>query len=63
MGGQTLQHPLLCAIFKAYLEEEKDIADMNVLAEVAEGVGMMSRDQVCYTAGLQSFPLLTRLPR
>jgi len=45
MGGQTLQHPLLCAIFKAYLEEEKDIADMNVLAEVAEGVGMMSRDQ------------------
>jgi len=45
MGGQKLQLPILSAIFKANLEEEKDIADVDVLAELAEKVGMMSKDE------------------
>lgn len=47
IGGQELQLPVLTALFKTHLEEEKDIADFDVLAEVAESVGMMSKDQVC----------------
>jgi predicted DsbA family dithiol-disulfide isomerase len=46
MGGQQLQLPILSAIFKANLEEEKDISDENVLADLAEKVGMMSKDDV-----------------
>jgi predicted DsbA family dithiol-disulfide isomerase len=46
MGGQTLQLPVLWGIFKANLEEAADIGDINVLAEVAEKVGMMSKDEV-----------------
>jgi predicted DsbA family dithiol-disulfide isomerase len=46
MGGQTLQLPVLCGIFKANLEEGADIGDINVLAEVAENAGMMSKDEV-----------------
>jgi len=43
IGGQTLQIPLLCAVFKAHMEDEKDIADINVLAELAESTGTMSK--------------------
>jgi predicted DsbA family dithiol-disulfide isomerase len=46
MGGQKLQLPVLCGIFKANLEEGKDIGDVNVLAEVAEKSSMMSKDEV-----------------
>jgi predicted DsbA family dithiol-disulfide isomerase len=46
IGGQTLQIPLLCAVFKAHMEDEKDIADINVLAELAEGTGTMSKAEV-----------------
>ncbi|KAG6880109.1 hypothetical protein C0992_005816 [Termitomyces sp. T32_za158] len=46
VGGQKLQVPVLCGIFKANLEDSKDIADMNVLAEIAEAAGMMSKDEV-----------------
>jgi len=45
MGGQKLQVPVLCGIFKANLEEAKDIGDANVLAEVAEKASMMSKDE------------------
>ncbi|KAG6888928.1 hypothetical protein C0995_004941 [Termitomyces sp. Mi166 len=45
LGGQKLQVPVLCGIFKANLEDSKDIADTNVLAEIAEGAGMMSKDE------------------
>lgn len=45
MGGQQMQVPILCGIFKANLEEAKDIGDVNVLAEVAEKVGLMSKDE------------------
>jgi predicted DsbA family dithiol-disulfide isomerase len=43
IGGQTLQVPLLCAVFKAHMEDEKDIADINILAELAESTGTMSK--------------------
>ncbi|KAH0585440.1 hypothetical protein H2248_008681 [Termitomyces sp. 'cryptogamus'] len=45
LGGQKLQVPILCGIFKANLEDSKDIADINVLAEIAQGAGMMSKDE------------------
>jgi len=43
LGGQNKQVPLLCAVFKAYMEEGKDIGDINVLADLAEGTGTMSK--------------------
>lgn len=46
LGGQKTQLPLLCALFKAHLEDGKDIADIHVLADLANGVGMMSKDEV-----------------
>ena len=44
-GGQKLQLPVLCGIFKANLEDGRDIGDVNVLAEVAEKSGMMTKDE------------------
>ena len=46
IGGQNLQIPLLCAVFKAHMEDAKDIADINVLAELAESTGTMSKAEV-----------------
>lgn len=46
IGGQAKQIPLMCAVFKAYMEEGRDIADINVLAELAESSGTMSKDDV-----------------
>ncbi|KAF8633220.1 hypothetical protein AX15_001455 [Amanita polypyramis BW_CC] len=45
IGGQQLQLPLVCALFKAYLEDGQDIADNTVLADVSQDVGMMSRNE------------------
>jgi len=45
MGGQNLQLPLITALFKAFSEDEKDIGDLNVLAELAEDVGMMTNEK------------------
>ncbi|KAF8896589.1 thioredoxin-like protein [Infundibulicybe gibba] len=45
IGGQDLQLPLLSAIFKAHLEDGKDIAEFTVLAELAVGVNMMTKDE------------------
>ncbi|KAF9468160.1 thioredoxin-like protein [Collybia nuda] len=44
MGGQQLQLPILVGLFKANLEDGKDIADVNVLADLATSIGMMSKD-------------------
>lgn len=44
MGGQTYQQPLLMALYKGYFEQEKDIADINVLSDIAEEVGLMTKD-------------------
>lgn len=46
LGGQKLQVPLLCAVFKAHMEDEQDIADIGVLAGLAESTGTMTREQV-----------------
>jgi len=45
MDGQKLQLPLLIAIFKASMEDGKDIADFNVLAELAEQTNVMSKQE------------------
>ncbi len=47
LGGEHLQTPLLCAVFKAHLEEGKDIGDIDVLSDIAASVGMMTKDEVC----------------
>lgn len=45
LGGQSLQLPVLCRIFKASLEECKDISDVNVLADIAVASKMMTREE------------------
>lgn len=49
MGGQKLQLPFLIAVFKAFMEDQKDIADIDVLADLADGVGIMTKDEVRQT--------------
>lgn len=46
LGGQDLQTPLLTAIYKAHMEEGQDIAEIAVLADIADNAGTMSREQV-----------------
>jgi len=46
MGGQKLQVPILCAVFKAHMEDGLDIANIGVLADLAESVGLMAREEV-----------------
>jgi predicted DsbA family dithiol-disulfide isomerase len=46
MGGQELQVPVFCALFKAHLEDGQDIAEYSVLADIAQKAGVMSREEV-----------------
>jgi predicted DsbA family dithiol-disulfide isomerase len=46
LGGQDLQIPLLKAIYKAHMEEGQDIAEIAVLADIADNSGTMSREKV-----------------
>lgn len=48
IGGQKLLLPVLCNIFKANLQDGKDIGDDNVLADIAVKVGMMNKKEVGY---------------
>jgi len=43
MGGAQMQLPYLTAIFRVHLEEAKDIADIDVLSDVAAEIGMMTK--------------------
>lgn len=43
IGGQKLQTPLITAIFKATMQDGRDISDINVLAELAEDGGIMKK--------------------
>ncbi|KAJ6630967.1 thioredoxin-like protein [Mycena sp. CBHHK59/15] len=43
VGGQDVQLPYLMAIFRVHLEEGKDVADIDVLSDVAAEVGIMSK--------------------
>jgi len=45
IGGQKLLLPVLCNIFKANLQDGKDIGDDNVMADIAVDVGMMNREE------------------
>ncbi|KAJ7086124.1 thioredoxin-like protein [Mycena belliarum] len=42
LGGMKLQLPFLMAVFRAHLQEAKDIGDPDVLADLAVEVGIMS---------------------
>ena len=46
LGKQNLQLPFICATFKAYLEMNQDISDINVLAQIAEAIKIMPRQEV-----------------
>lgn len=46
LGGQNKQLPFLCAVFRAYLEEGKDVADVDVLSDICEQTGVMSKQEV-----------------
>jgi len=47
-GGQKLQLALFLAIFKAYLQEGKDIADIDLLSDLAAEIEIMSKEQVAF---------------
>lgn len=46
MGGQELQLKLITALFEAHLIHDKDTSDVNVLADTADSVGVLTRDEV-----------------
>jgi len=46
VGGQDMQISLLLAVFKAYLQEAKDIGDIDLLADLAEELKVMPKDEV-----------------
>jgi predicted DsbA family dithiol-disulfide isomerase len=48
------QFPLLTSIFKAFCTDQKDIADVQVLSEIAENQGVMSK--------AEARALLSKLP-
>lgn len=41
-----MQVPYLMAIFRVHLQEAKDIADIDVLSDIAAEVGMMTKAEV-----------------
>ncbi|KAI0707418.1 thioredoxin-like protein [Earliella scabrosa] len=45
LGGQELQEKFLEAIFYAYFTKGRNISDFDTLAELAEEVGVLSKDQ------------------
>ncbi|KAJ3866652.1 thioredoxin-like protein [Lentinula novae-zelandiae] len=45
IGGQNKQLPFLCAVFRAYLEEGRDVADLDVLSDISEQTGVMSKQE------------------
>jgi len=52
MGGMRFQLPCLITIFRVHLQEGKDIADIDVLSDVAAEIGFMSKAEA--TAFLKS---------
>jgi len=45
ISGQEAQLNTIKAIFNAHMVDGKDISDPNVLAEIAESIGLMPKDQ------------------
>lgn len=46
IGGPAAQASLITPIFRAYCEDDLDISDPDVLADLAEEAGIMSKDEV-----------------
>ena len=46
IGGSAVQIALITLIFRAYVEEDLDINDHQVLADAAEESGLMSKAEV-----------------
>jgi predicted DsbA family dithiol-disulfide isomerase len=46
IGGQKLQTPLITSIFKATMQEGRDISDVDVLSDLAAEGGIMSKADV-----------------
>lgn len=46
VGGQKAQSELLRNIFKAYQEDEQDLCDLEMLSDLAEGSGVMTKAEV-----------------
>lgn len=57
VGGQKLQTPLITAIFKATMQEGRDISDIDVLADLAAEGGIMNKADVS-TLAIASLPTL-----
>jgi len=45
VGGQELQQALLQSYFKAYFEEGKDIGNLDLLGDLAQSAGIMTKDE------------------
>lgn len=41
-----MQVPVVLAVFKAYLQDAKDIADIDLLSDLAEQNNVMSKNEV-----------------
>ena len=46
LGGQQMQGTLLRNIHKAYFEDNRNIGDFDVLSDLAQASGVMSKDEV-----------------
>jgi predicted DsbA family dithiol-disulfide isomerase len=55
VGGQDMQQAVLQAYFKVYFHEGKDIGNIDILGDIAQSVGLMSKAEVC---GLIEFYVL-----
>jgi len=47
MGGEKLQAKLLMALYKANMEHNLDISDVEVLADIADEILPLTRYEVC----------------
>ena len=45
-GGQEMQISVILAVFKAYLQDAKDIASIDLLSDLAEQNNVMSKHEV-----------------
>ena len=46
LGGQEMQEKYMDAIFHAYFTEGKNVGDYEILGELAEQAGIMSKEKV-----------------
>jgi hypothetical protein len=60
IGGPAAQSSLITPIFRAYCEDDLDISDPDVLADLAEQAGIMSKDEVsclpCVALAVPRYP-------